>query len=1031
MANHWTEEQQQAIDIEGCNVLVSAGAGSGKTAVLSERVLRKVKMGTKVNEMLILTFTKAAAKEMKDRIRTKLIDNNLLEEVSLLDSAYITTFDSYSLSLVKKYHAILNISDNINVADSVLLDIIKRDTLESIMEEYYEKKDPLFKEMVCHFSLKDDKELIDSIIRISDKLDLKYNRCEWLENYMDNFYSPSFINNIMEEYQKIVLEEKESFNKDAKELKSLLEDKHLTNFIEKVDPFIESTTYNEIARKIKELTLPRAVGYSEEEKMLNDKLKSSKEVLAKLCLYDNLSCIKDEVMSTYNDCKVFTSILLELDKKVMLKKEKEELYSFNDISHLAIKLVKENEDIRREVKASFKEILIDEYQDTSDNQELLISLISNNNIYAVGDIKQSIYRFRNANPNIFKEKYENFSKDNSLGVKIDLNKNFRSRFEVLENINMLFESVMTSFIGGADYKKSHLAIFGNTSYNEEGKTSNDYNLEVYTYNKDETLSNIEKEAFIIAEDIKNKIESKYQIFDKDKKLLREANYDDFVILLDKKKDFDTYKKIFEYMNIPLTILKEESINNTDDFLLIHNLFKLILKVYEKNFDVEFKYSFTSVARSFLFHYSDEEIFTIFTNNTFMDTSIVKKALEICKKIESLPLQEVFLLVLSEYDYLEKILSTDDIVSKENVLEYLNDFIMTFQDGDIYKFMYFLDNVCDRKYDIKYDNSISINNTVKIMSIHKSKGLEFPICYFASLENRFNKRDQLERIIFDNKYGLIFQVMDEESKDTASKILFKRYDTVEEVSERIRLFYVALTRCKEKLIIVCPKVEEDNSIPADIVDNRKRRAYNSFYSILKSIWYKLSKYIKEIEDKEYSKDYLYKIKKSDLNFSDASKIEVHEEKFNLEKQDSKHYSKENKDLIEKENYSKMEFGTNIHRILENIDFKNPDYENIEDPFIKNKIKRFIESPIIRDNLDGIFYKEYEFIYEGDDGRSHGIIDLMIEKRDLLIIIDYKIKDIEDPSYKKQLKGYLEYMKSITDKRVEAYLYSIVNEELKSI
>ena len=435
----------------------------------------------------------------------------------------------------------------------------------------------------------------------------------------------------------------------------------------------------------------------------------------------------------------------------------------------------------------------------------------------------------------------------------------------------------------------------------------------------------------------------------------------------------------------------------------------------------------------MFRYSDDEIFRIFSTDCFLETSIVKVAFTICKKIDVLPLRDLFFEVIEHYHYLDKILTTTAIQRKENVLLYLNDFLSTFENGDIYQFVDYLDRVIERDYDIKYDNSVFIPNTVKIMSIHKSKGLEFPICYFASLESHFNKREQKEKVIFDHQFGLILPQVGEESKDTVSKILFKRFDTIEEVSERIRLFYVALTRCKEKLILVCPDVEEDLSIAEDIIDNQKRRKYVSFYDILKSIWYKLNKYVKRIEKKEYSREYLYTVSDFSLetDFENCNKIEVREQEFSLEKIESHHYSKGGHVLLSKEEYSKMEFGRRVHEILETIDFQKPDYSCIENDFICNKVKMFLSSDFIQKHLEDTFYKEYEFVYEKEGDIFHGIIDLMIENDTSILIVDYKLKDIEDENYIKQLYGYREYIKSITNKKVELYLYSILLEEFKSI
>lgn len=1032
MANKWTEEQQKAIDIEGNNVIISAGAGSGKTAVLSERVLRKVKNKIHVNELLILTFTKAAAQEMKDRIRNKLIENELKEEVELLDGAYITTFDSYSLSVVKKYYYKLGINSDIKISDPVSLEIIKRDILDSIMEEYYKKGRDDFKEFVCKFSLKDDQELIETIMTLSNKLELKYDRREFLENYLDNYYSEAYLKNLTDEYLEWVYEVFNSFKDTTSTLASFLEDKKLQTLYEKVNSLIHSNTYKEIYTNIKLLELPRSNGYSEEAKKSHEKLKLLRDELKKLCIAESIDKMTEELKDTKQNTKVIIELLLELDSRYQERKRKDSLYDFNDISHLAIKLVKEHEEIRKEIQTSFKEILIDEYQDTSDNQEEFISLISNHNVYMVGDIKQSIYRFRNANPNLFKNKYDLYSKKEEAGYKIDLNKNFRSREEVLNNINMLFEPIMDSFIGGAAYKESHQALFGNSSYNIEGKTNQNYNFKIKTYKKKKESTDVEQEAFIIARDIKEKINNHYQIFDKDTKVLRNATYSDFVILLDKKKNFDLYKKIFEYLSVPLTVYREEKINNTNDFLVIHSLFKLILSVYHDDYGVDFRYYFLSLARSFLFRYSDDEIFSIFKDKSFKSTEIVKKALRIKEKIDYLPLRELFRLILDEYHYDEKLLTTTDLIKGEKCIEYLDNLISSLDSCDLEEWMYYLDKVVERDFDIQYEISNENNNSVKIMSIHKSKGLEFSICYFADLQNKFNMRDQKEKVIFNQKYGIILPKFDEESKDTIKKILYKRLDTIEEVSERIRLFYVALTRCKEKMIMICPEVEKEELITEEIVPSKVRMQYTSFYSILKSIWPKLESYLEPVEEKEYSKDYLYKAKNKEIDYYNSEIFKVEEINFNQEEIEEKHFSKNMKKLKTEEEQKILEFGTEIHQILEWIDFKNPDLNDLDvSDFIKRKILKFLNSDLIQKNRNSKIYKEYEFMTEQGETKLHGIIDLMIETDEEIMIIDYKLKNIEDDYYDKQLNGYRKYINRLTNKKVSIYLYSMIDEDFKEI
>jgi ATP-dependent helicase/nuclease subunit A len=222
----------------------------------------------------------------------------------------------------------------------------------------------------------------------------------------------------------------------------------------------------------------------------------------------------------------------------------------------------------------------------------------------VGDVKQSIYRFRNANPNIFRYKYNCYAKGLG-GIKIDLLKNFRSREEVLSNINLIFDYIMSDLIGGADYIKEHEMVFGNIAYNEEGKTNQNNNFELYQYeyNKELGFKEEEIEAFIIANDILNKVNNHYQVFDKDEKKLRDITFNDFSILIDRSTNFELYKKIFLYKQIPLSIYKDEYLNNSSLFLVIRNIFKLINLVYENKHNKEMEYTYLSIGRSFLCNYS--------------------------------------------------------------------------------------------------------------------------------------------------------------------------------------------------------------------------------------------------------------------------------------------------------------------------------------------------------------------------------------------------------------------------------------------
>ncbi len=724
----WTKEQNDAIYKSGTNIIVSAGAGSGKTAVLSERVIDKLKQGIHINELLILTFTKAAASEMKERIRKKIKKENLVQELDMIDAAYITTFDSFALSIVKKYHYLINVSKDVNIIEESVVKIKKEEFLDEIFEEKY-RNDNDFKKLISDFCVKDDKEIRTQILNISDKLDMLIDKIDYLENYQFSDIDKD-INSYLIYIKKQVL----SLEDIITELSDYIDSEYLNKLYESINPLLSSDTYDEIKinSNLKLPPLPR--GSLDETKKIKDKLNKKIKSINDLCSYENIDNIKDTILKTKDYVKVIIDIILNLTKKINYYKYQNDLYEFTDIALLAIKIVKENPHIALELKNSFKEIMIDEYQDTNDLQEEFIKYISSNNVYMVGDIKQSIYRFRNANPNIFKNKYDSYSKEIG-GIKIDLNKNFRSRKEVLDDINLIFNLIMNDDIGGADYLKTHQMVFGNNAYINEGATKQDYDLEILEYeNNNNNFSKDEVECFLIANDIKNKIDNNYQVFDKDELVLRKARYSDFVILLDRSANFDLFKKIFEYHQIPLNILKEEKMNNDQDIYVLNNLIKFVIKVNNKEYDSDFRYLFISIMRSFIYNEKDDVIFKYFLNKNYYDSDLFKKAKEI--SIDFNP-SYVINEILEKFSFYEKLITIGNIEASLIKVDQIIDMANNLTDYDIILFSNHLDKMIRENYQMKYQINNDLGDAVKIMTIHKSKGLEYHICYFANMYKSFN------------------------------------------------------------------------------------------------------------------------------------------------------------------------------------------------------------------------------------------------------------------------------------------------------
>lgn len=1023
----WTNEQKEAIYTEGTNIIVSAGAGSGKTAVLTERVLEKVKKGISVDNLLILTFTKMAAKEMKERIGDKLKKEGLTSELAKLDTADITTFDAYALSVVKKYHYYLNVSKDINIIDGSVITLYKRKILKDIFEELYEENNHEFIDFIQEYCIKDDKDIFEFILNINSKLDLKTNKREYLDNYINTVYDEVKIDNDIDNYIKVILKLISNINDY---LEYIDDDDYLAKLYDVLSPLLSAKSYDDIKSNIS-IKLPILRGASDITREYRDKIKSTIDEIKKLTTYDSYDDIKRGILSTKGNAKVIIDIIKKLDDITYNYKVKYNSYEYSDISALAIKLVRDNKEIREEIKNNLNEILIDEYQDTNDVQEEFISYISNNNVYMVGDIKQSIYRFRNANPYIFKNKYDTYS-NNIGGIKIDLNKNFRSREEVINNINLLFDRIMDNDIGGADYSLSHRMIYGNLMYKGDGDNKEDNNFSVYNYLNDTTFKNNEVEAFIIADDIKNKINSGYRAFGKDTNGVRKIKYSDFAILLDSSKSFDLYKKILEYNGIPTSIVKSVNLTDGEVVLVIKNIISFIIKINDNKIDNEFKKLFISIGRSFLFNTDDNVLFDYFLNNNFKDSDIYKISYNITKRLDTISLEEIIDLIVDNFDFYNKLFLLGDynanILRIQKLKEITNSLINL--DYDIYDYQKYLDDIISNNLKLEYSVNDNSTDTVKIMTIHASKGLEFGVCYYGELYNRFNNSDAISKYSYDNKYGIILPYKDKFLYNTIYHNLSYRDYVMENISERIRLFYVALTRAKEKMIFILPSnTKEDNKSIGDIIDNSIRGKYNSFASIMYSLESITKDYYKNIDinDINLSKDYNMI---SNNNYKEHlklinDKIEVNTTCIPSSIKENKTFSKKDIHIVTKEEENKLLYGRLIHELFECTDFNNLD--NLSDNN-KKIIERFLEKV---DISHANIYKEYEFIYDEDNTTYHGIIDLMLEYQDNIKIIDYKLKNINDEAYIKQLNGYKDYIEKLFNKKTSIYLYSITLNTLEEI
>ncbi len=1026
MGRSWTNEQLDAINSPTQNILVSAGAGSGKTAVLTERVTTLLNKGININELLVLTFTNAAAAEMKDRIRKAIKKNeNLKEQLNLLDSAYITTFDSFALSLVKKYHYLLGISNNVSIVNEAALKLEKYKIIDEVMEENYIKKSNEFLTLIKRFCLKDDEDLKSLLFEINNKFDLIIEKEEFLSNYSTTL-NDNKINKLWDDYFSKILNKIELIKDLYLEMENSLETNEDEEFFELISKELEvlltTSNYDTIATNIN-FSLPNKRKNISETLLVNKKkINELKDEIKDLIIFDNKEKIMNALKENLNYEKELISIISEINNRINKLKYSSEMFEFMDIAKLAIKLVKNNKDICNELKNSFKEIMLDEYQDTSDIQETLMNYISNNNIYMVGDIKQSIYRFRNANPNIFLNKYDTYSSDLTKGKVINLMRNFRSRKEVLDDINVLFNKIMEVDYGGVNYSKGHEFIFGNLSYNEHLFANQSNSLEIYNYNKEKGFSftSDEIEAFIIGKDIKNKIKNNYRVYDKDNGIERKLEYGDITILIDRKDPFDTYLKVFEYLNIPMSSYKNNNLVYSDELLCFKNIYKLIIKYSNKEFDEEFKHSFMSVARSFLFEYSDDYLFDLITNNDYFNNDIFLSLKDIIDNYSCLSIIQIHNLVLEKLDVFYKARKCNGVDDITSVIHYLSDLMndlnsLSYTLNEVVKYF---DDVINKDFKIELPVRKNSMNSVKIMTIHASKGLEFNICYFAGFSKKFSEFDSKKKFIYDEAYGLLLPLyIDNEKYNNIGKKLYLDKYYKEEISEKIRLLYVALSRAKEKMIIVGNFNDEDEKALGET------RRFNDLINYAKS---SMSNYFKNIDLKDYEITDVYKFYKSNKVLNNANITKIINKEINVKNKiiSESSFSKKQLELINENTINIMNKGNYLHGYLQKIDFYKPNLDNyLLDKNDKKIIEKFLHNDLLKNIKLGKIYKEYEFMYEENNEFKHGFIDLMIVYDSYIDIIDYKLANIEDEGYVKQLNGYKTYIESITSKKVSLYLYSL--------
>lgn len=1032
MSLKFSDEQKLAIYEKGQNILVSAGAGSGKTAVLTERIYQLIKSGVPVPSFLVLTFSNDAASEMKERIRKRIIKGDdtssmsaeeiekaieLKDKANEIDDAHIETFDAFFLYLVRRYHYLLNINKDIKIADLSLFEIQKRKYIAEIFNRYADNKDPIFTEMIHHFSLKNEDNLIKLIDKLSYLSNLQIDKTSFLNSYLEESFSDKHFEEIIDElfrYQKRLLQTGLDLASD------LLLTENYSRVEELFSNLLGARTYDELQSKLKDVKYPAIKNSKEENEKLYHYIKDHffVEVKGSSKKERNFGSFAD-AKHFYQINKKYASIIIDIVKEVEDRIEKYERdinsYSFADISRMALLILK-NDDVRKEIMNTFEYILVDEYQDTSDIQEEAISLLGRNNVYMVGDVKQSIYRFRNANPKIFQDKFNDYKKKKG-GMEIDLNSSYRSRREVVDVINEIFSKLMKKGINPIDYNNGHFFKFAKLDYEDEKNNPifQDNHLELYQYSSGDypNLKQVEIEANLIASDIIEKINSGYLVYDKNSESMRKATFKDFAIIVQKNKYNDNYRKIFNERGIPLFVSSSEKVVKSDVIIALKSLCKVLYYLLNKDYGEEFIHAFISLSRSFIIKKSDQEIYDIVKNKSYLTVDFIQKIMLIQERLRYLSLHEALKELYQMFDIYDKIITLGEFSMNAHKADYFLSRAMEMDNMgySLKDLVDYFDDVDNYEIEIEFEDKVKIDDSVTLITIHKSKGLEYPICYFPALTDKFNRLDKSGEYFVTKDYGIIFPKSEKSELTSIAKYLHSEHFIQDDFEEKLRLYYVALTRAREKIILLSPKVEEEELV--NLVKS------DSFYKF--NLYFKL--YEKYGVDKELIFNELNQIVEED-----DEELTIHKDHLEMEYDiiESKRASKKSHDDADD---VKLQFGIKIHYYLEIVNFDTKDTSFIKNKWEKEKIDYVINLDIFKGVKDENILREYEF-YD-DVNAVHGIIDCLIIKDDEIDIIDFKLKKISDEAYDRQLHTYGDYIKTITNKKINMYLLSVIEGEIREV
>lgn len=866
----WTKEQKKVIELRGRNILVSAAAGSGKTAVLVERIITMLtakENPVSVEQLLIVTFTEAAAAEMKERIR-KAIEKKLeeqpgneylMQQATLIHNAQITTIHSFCLSVIRDHFHAIDLEPGFRIGEEGELKLLRHDVLEELLEEQYTEGRQQFLDFVSAYGNgRDDKKIEELILKIYEFSRSYPNAGGWLDSCVRSYsaetsweFEESFVAGLIKKNTKQYLEDALALIEQGLFLcgepdgpaayePALLEDKRM------LEDALAARTFAELLERLGKvcwarLAVNRDKSVSEEKiskvKAIREGVKGLVGDVVSQYFYQDM----EELLSDNRLCRPLMEELAGLTtqfaRRFEEKKREKELIDFSDMEQYALKILTEYRDgqlcpsaAAKEYQQQFLEIMIDEYQDSNFIQEAILTSVSTiskgrYNIFMVGDVKQSIYRFRLSRPQLFMEKFDTYSLEDGKKQRIDLHKNFRSRREVLESVNYIFRQIMTRQLGGIAYDED-AALREGADY-PEPESLKDNVTEVLVIDTDieeeggEKLSGQELEARAIARRIR-KLLREHRVVDKESKLFRPVRYSDIVILTRSIKGYaDVFTEVLNREGIPACAGTREGYFKTQEIGILTDYLRVLDNVCQ---DIPL----AAVLASPFCGLTDRQLAIIKSEykelpfyravmayRTEGKDEIVRGKIENCmaqmekirERVPYTPMQELLRRILADTGYGEFMSAMPGGQQRKANLEMLLEKARVFESTSykgLFHFVRYIEQL--QKYDVDYGEAAledEQSDTVRVMTIHKSKGLEFPIVIVAGMGKRFNMQDVRSSAVLHSALGVGLDAVDTKERTKSPSIVKKviqKEETLDMLGEELRVLYVALTRAKEKLII---------------------------------------------------------------------------------------------------------------------------------------------------------------------------------------------------------------------------------------